>query len=89
MNIFKRTIHFIIRTEIGETSFFQTRAATFYCQLTHNIFSLYLKFFLWKKRCKRLMPNIIGFKNFLNYEIMLIKDAFRGKIVIDRLTCIQ
>ena len=57
--------------------------------LPHNIFSLYLKYYLWITRCKGEQPILISFKRFFNNEIELVKAAFRHKIAMDRLTCIN
>ena len=57
--------------------------------LPHNIFSLYVKYYIWISRCKGVRPVLDGFLRFLNAEIILIKAAFRQKLAIDRLTCID
>ena len=57
--------------------------------LPHNIFSLYLKYYIWLARCKGGQPILVSFLRFFNSEINLVKAAFRQKLVIDRLTCIN
>ena len=57
--------------------------------LPHNIFALYLKYYLWMTRCNEEMPFIEGFCRFFNFEINIIKTAFRQKSAIDRLKCIN
>ena len=54
----------------------------------HNIFSLYLKYYIWISRCNGVVPIFGGFSRFFNNEISLIKAAFRQKVAIDRLTCL-
>ena len=54
-----------------------------------NIFSLYVKYYIWRQRCSNATLNVTGFKNFFNYEISLTKAAFRGNPVIDKLMIID
>ena len=54
-----------------------------------NIFALYLKYYIWTQRCFKKPLTARGFINYFNAEIMLIKAAFRGKVVIDRLIEIE
>ena len=54
-----------------------------------NIFSLYLKYFIWLQRCNKKPLNVNGFKNYFNYEINMTKAAFRGNATIDRLMIID
>ena len=56
--------------------------------LPHNIFALYLKYYIWISRCNGAVPIHEGFYRFFNYEISLTKTAFRQKVAIDRLTCL-
>ena len=54
-----------------------------------NVFALYLKYYIWIQRCYKKPLNITGFKNYFNSELLLIKAAFRGKTVVDRLLLIE
>ena len=54
-----------------------------------NIFALYVKYFIWLQRCNKNSLNIIGFKNYFNYEISMTKAAFRGNASIDKLMIID
>ena len=57
-------------------------------QLPHNIFALYLKFYIWKTRCNEELLTLRGFINFFNYEVNIIKLAFCKNKIIDRLLTI-
>ena len=50
-----------------------------------NMFTLYLKLFVWKQKHKRLQLHLMAFHNYFNHELKIIKKAFRGNPRYDRL----
>ena len=51
----------------------------------YNIFSLYLKYFVWKSKHKGTNPTFAAFQNYFNHELKVIKKAFRSIPRYDRL----
>ena len=54
----------------------------------YNMFTLYLKYFVWKCKHRGTHPTLPAFRNFFNHEITVIKKAFRTNPRYDRLMLI-
>ena len=54
-----------------------------------NVFSLYIKYYIWIQRYYKKVLSVMGFINYFNHELSITKTAFRGNMTIDRLQIIE